>query len=332
MIGPSAGGRLEPSDPKPGHRPVLRQGLDEQDLVVRRHHVVERGRAGAVVGQAAIDLVGDDPEPMRAGESERRREFLARGDEAGRIGRGIQENNPRRRGHGGSEPVDVEAPAALPSKRNGDRARAGGLDRADEVRPGGGGDQRLLSRAEGQAHGDLDRMHAADGGEEAFRPERAAGWRRAVNAGHVGGDRLAKDRDSALVSIKRLAPVDRRLRRLGGDRRRRQVALADPERDEALPIASVIEHFDDAARGGVADRRLDFGEPVAFGRRGDGHGAAFMDQRMRARKRDQRPPVSVVESNDDKDIKGDPRFDWRRRAARDPGPPFARRGTLLRLR
>ncbi len=122
----------------------------------------------------------------------------------------------------------------------------------------------------------------ADGGEEALGPERAAARRRAVDAGHIGGDRLAQRRNSGLVGIERLAPVDRRLRRLGRDGRRRQVALADPKRDEPLPIASVVEHFDDAARGGVADGRLDFGEPVAFWGRGDGHGAASWRSRGRS--------------------------------------------------
>ena len=127
--------------------------------------------------------------------------------------------------------------------------------------------------AERQARRDLDRMHAADGGEEALGPERAAARRGAVDAGHVGGDRFAQRRGFRPGGCKRFrrgraTPSPPRPTKS----RRRQVALADPERNEPLPAAAVVEHFDDAARGGVARGGLDLGKPVAVGQVGDGHG------------------------------------------------------------
>jgi len=181
MIGPSAGG----ASSQPTRNPVIASsstGLDEQNLVVRRHHVMERGRAGAVVGQAAVDLVGDDPEVLRASESERRREFLAGGDKAGRIGREFRKmplspvSPPRRAGR-------RRGSSALPAKRDRNGARARSFDRTDEFGRRATGSAPRRPR-QGQAHGDLDRMHAADGGEEASG-RNGRRRRRAIDASHV---------------------------------------------------------------------------------------------------------------------------------------------------
>src|SRR6185437_14569851 len=55
---------------------------------------------------------------------------------------------------------------------------------------------------------------------------------------------------------------ERGLGRLADERRRRQVALADPERNEALPVAAIVEHLDDAARLNVAHYGADQVGPV----------------------------------------------------------------------
>ena len=81
-----------------------------------------------------------------------------------------------------------------------------------------------------EAGRDLDRMHAADGDEEVFGPERQPSRRRAVNAGHVAGDRLAQLRNAGLGGVEGLAAVDRRLGRLG---RRRTAAAGRPRRPRA---------------------------------------------------------------------------------------------------
>ena len=52
----------KPADPPAGHRPVLGEGVDEENAVVRVGDVVERRRARAGIVEAVIDLVGDDEE------------------------------------------------------------------------------------------------------------------------------------------------------------------------------------------------------------------------------------------------------------------------------
>ena len=157
---------LEPADAEPGHRPVLGQRLDEQDLVVRRHRVVERGRAGALVDDSAINLVGDDPKPMPARDRQRRGDFLARGDEAGRVGGGVEENKAGRRRHRARELVRIEAPAGAAVEADRHGASAGDFKRADKIGPRRRGDQRLVTRTDDHPRREFDRVHAADGDEE----------------------------------------------------------------------------------------------------------------------------------------------------------------------
>ena len=191
--------RLEPADAEAGHRPVLRQRLDEQDLVVRRHHVVERGRAGAVVGDAAVDLVGDDPKPMPARDRQRRGDFLARRDEAGRVGGRVEENEAGRRRHRARELVRIEAPAAASVERG--RARRARrrfqARRQNWARPARGSAPRRPGPTIEPGR-DLDRVHAADGDEEILGREGAASGRCAIDARHIGRDRRAQFGDAAL--------------------------------------------------------------------------------------------------------------------------------------
>ena len=97
------------------------------------------------------------------------------------------------------------------------------------------------------AAGDLDGLHAAAGDEEALGRERLA-----VGALVIAGERGAQLRDAALMGIEGLAGGQRLRRRIGDEVRRRQVAFADPERDQPLAPAAVVEHFDDAAFRRVA--------------------------------------------------------------------------------
>ena len=70
-----------------------------------------------------------------------------------------------------------------------------------------------------------------------------------------------------LVGVEGLAAIERGLGRLDDELRRRQVALADPERDQTLAAAPVIEHLDDAAQLDGAQRRAEFRSSQS---RGDG--------------------------------------------------------------
>ena len=89
-------------------------------------------------------------------------------------------------------------------------------------------DQHLVAVAREHAEGDLHRRHAAGGDEEALGIERLA-----VDPLVVAGDGLAQFGDAALIGVEGLALRQRLRRRLADEGRRRQVALADPERDDA---------------------------------------------------------------------------------------------------
>src|SRR5262249_39469850 len=67
--------------------------------------------------------------------------------------------------------------------------------------------------------------------------------------------------------------------------RRRQVALSDPERDQPLPAAAVVEHFHNAAGRNPAHRGTDFREPVAFGGQERAHATRVMRERAARGKR-----------------------------------------------
>ena len=89
--------------------------------------------------------------------------------------------------------------------------------------------------------GDLDRLHAAAGDVKALRREGAAELARVV-----GGKGRAQLRYAALPSVERLAGLHGPRGRVADEAGGGEVALADPERDEALPPAAVIEHLEDA--------------------------------------------------------------------------------------
>ena len=163
IVGPSAGG----ASSQPIRQPVIAQFFDSvwtnRILSSGVHDVVERGRALALVGQPAVDFVGDDPEAVPAREIENGRELLARRDEAGRIGRRIEEDRARRRRRPRRRGARCRAASAAPRSSGTKTARrARQRDGAGEIRPRGRGDQRLLARPDRQAHGDVERLHAAD--------------------------------------------------------------------------------------------------------------------------------------------------------------------------
>ena len=76
------------------------------------------------IGQPAVDFVGDDPEVFAAGDVERGGDFLARRDEAGRIGRRIEHDRARRRRDRRRQRARVEAPALRRGRAGHGTARA----------------------------------------------------------------------------------------------------------------------------------------------------------------------------------------------------------------
>ena len=104
-------------------------------------------------------------------------------------------------------------------------------------------------------------MHAADGDEEALRPEPCA-----VMGAHIGRNRRPQFRHAGLIGVEGLAAVDRRLGRLGDETGGRQVALPDPEGNQTLLVAAIVEHLDNAAGLDGADVGADEAAPVRFDR------------------------------------------------------------------
>jgi hypothetical protein len=70
------------------------------------------------------------------------------------------------------------------------------------------------------------------------------------------------------VGAEGLAAIERGLGRFGDERRGRQIAFADPKRDQTLAAAPVVEDFDDAVPRHGAHGRLNFAKPVGPRRRG----------------------------------------------------------------
>ena len=86
----AAGASIQPMR-QPGHGPVLRQGLDVEDLLVVFRDIVEGGRAcvdaeARVMEEAPVDLVGDDPQIMLAGEVAHGAQIIEARRPAGGIG------------------------------------------------------------------------------------------------------------------------------------------------------------------------------------------------------------------------------------------------------
>ena len=121
-------------------------------------------------------------------------------------------------------------------------ARADDAGRGRGIRPGRRRDHDLVARACDHREHDLDRLHAGAGDVELLRRERPAVERRVI-----ARERLAQFRNAALPGVEGLAGRKRARRGLADEGGRRQIALADPQRDQPVAPAAVIRDLDDAA-------------------------------------------------------------------------------------
>ena len=103
-------------------------------------------------------------------------------------------------------------------------------------------------------------MHAAAGHEEILGLE---GLR--VDARHIARNRGPQRRQTALMGIEGLAFCVGLCGSFADELRRRPVSLADPERDQPLPVAAIIEDIDNAAIGRCDGLRADAGEKLCLG-------------------------------------------------------------------
>ena len=203
--------RLDPADAPAGHRPVLGEGVDEQDAVVRLHDVEEGRRAAAAIVEQRIDLVGDDPEIALRRARSRIACRVARSavQPVGLDGELTKMRRGARRDRG-RDPVDVAGPAiaGLVERRPAPACAPATPAAAGEIRPG----RRQIDRPRRRRR----RSPAAPAGSPACREPvtRNSSRRKALAEmpGVVAGQRLAQFRDAALPGVEGLAVAQR----LGG--------------------------------------------------------------------------------------------------------------------
>ena len=236
---------------QPMRQPVIAQFLEK--VLTKRmrssgvHHVEERGRARPVaIAEARVDLVGDDPEAVPAREREQRGEVLARRGPAGRIGRRDDEERARARRDRGGEPVEVERPAVIAEATSAPRpARAPAMP--------------VAAAAFGQAGVGISTSSPAPATiasaiwiacmPEPVTKNSSGANGAAVERRVIARERLAQFGNAALPGVEGLAGRERARRRLADEGRRRQIALAGPQRDHAAAPAAVVHRLDDAALG-----------------------------------------------------------------------------------
>ena len=247
---PSDGCDRHPAHAPAGHRPVFRERVDEDDAVVRRHHVVERGRArSAAIPEARIGLVGDDPEAVLAREREQEFQIVMRRGPAGRIGRRHDDHRARARRDRRRRAVRNRA-----SSRH-CRIVIGTMTGFAPITPvaaaafGQAGVGIMTSVAGAACHRErgLDRLHARAGDVEFVRIECAS-----VKARVIARERVAQFRQAALPGVECLARRECARGFLRNEIRRRQVAFAGPQPHDAAAAAAVIHGLDDAAFGRLA--------------------------------------------------------------------------------
>ncbi len=82
----------DPADAPAGHRPVLGEGVDEDDAIVGLHDIKEGSRAATTIIEMRVDLVGHDPETLAPRDVENGAQIIKRRGPAGRIGGRVDED------------------------------------------------------------------------------------------------------------------------------------------------------------------------------------------------------------------------------------------------
>ena len=163
---------LDPADTPAGHRPVLGEAVDEQDAVLARRDVEEGRRTAMAVVEQRIDLVGDDPKALFAGEIEDRLQRLVIGGPAGRVGRRVDE---QRLGPGviAAAILSTSQDQPLPDWSSVTATGTAPATPAAAAKFGQAGDRYTISSpcAGDRVERQLDGMHAGRGDDEFFLGE-----------------------------------------------------------------------------------------------------------------------------------------------------------------
>ncbi len=246
LEGPGEALRVDqPPGSPPGHRPILREGVGDDQPVVLRADLQEGRREGPVIGEMRVDLVREDPQTTRPGEVAQRHHLVPRHDPAGGVRGRVDHDHPRALGQ---RRLDIgqrqgEAALCIHPVRDRDGHAARDPHRLAHVRPSGGGDDDLVAGLQQGLGGLHHRVHAARRHGEAVGRDVHAPM-----AGMVGAQSLAKTRQTQRGRVARMSRQHRPVGGFHDEGRRRQVAFADPELHHIGIVPSAIRDEADLAR------------------------------------------------------------------------------------
>ncbi|CCD01761.1 protein of unknown function (plasmid) [Azospirillum baldaniorum] len=236
-----------PAGAPAGHGVRLGQAVDGHRAL---RHAGKGGDAdvGAVEGQAGVDLVGDDPQIVAAGEVGDGLQFLCRHDDAGGVGGGRQEYGAGARGHRGGQRRRVQPERGgvrgHRDQRGARRADTGLVGQVHRLRH-----QHLVPRFD-EAEGGVEQAVLRPGADDdVLRLHRQAGA-----AGHVAGQRGAQLRTAGNRGVVGVAGVkggDGGVAHRGG---RVEIRVADAQHDHVLaaPLGGPGGEMDVPGRDAVA--------------------------------------------------------------------------------
>ena len=247
----------QPAEPPAGHRPGLGERVDHDDRIVVVDVVEHRGRRFAVIGDAVVDLVGDQPDTAFATECDELDSLLFRHQPAGRVGRRAGEDDARARVHLGIQLVHLEPEPVVALMRRRGQVDLAGLrahqvrDR-QRVRPHRADHHHVVAGAEHRLGGEQDGGHAGRGDRNP--PDVGA---RAVQPVLVARDCLAQLGDAALGRVPGIALFHGVIGRLADELGRVHVRLADPQRDHVRHVHAGLPDRHDLRFGQVGGQWVD---------------------------------------------------------------------------
>ena len=212
----------------PGHGVGLRPAVEQDQPVADLGIGEQRDVREPVVGHLPVDLVGEDRDVGKARQPfDQRVDLRLGGDAAGRVGRRIEDDQPRLGRDQVQRFLGREGEAVLFADRDRHGPRAGELDhRAIDRKSGIGIEDVGAGLAEHQdrrEHGDLAARH--DHHEVGRHLDAEAPV-------DVGGDRLAQFLDAGRRRVAVVAVAQRLHRRLDDVLGRAEIGLADAEVDD----------------------------------------------------------------------------------------------------
>ena len=160
----------QPAKPPARHHPRFGETVTDDHPVVRVRDIKQRRSSRrAVVDQARVNLVRDQPNAAPARDIQQRRQLVARRGPAGGIVRAVQDEGARALQHR-LQPIEVHAKAAFGPRGQSElihvcTAQSGGVA---DIWPGRAVQHHTLAGANRRSQGDGHRGHAGGGDLDAF--------------------------------------------------------------------------------------------------------------------------------------------------------------------